>query len=99
MNQIRIKILLPAILVFLFSTFGHSQSIQFGITGGITTFYKPEFFTKNISKHGLGLKWGSQIGIKAKYTFSTLPLKLTGIFSYVKSKRKGTTNIISPPWS
>ncbi|MBL7093054.1 hypothetical protein ISS22_03670 [candidate division KSB1 bacterium] len=68
MNQKKIKILLPALFVLLFFTLGHSQSIQFGITGGYSNIQKPEFYTKKISDHGLGLNEGYYLGLP--YLFS-----------------------------
>jgi len=47
----------------------------------------------------LDFKWGMKQGIKIGYVFKNMPLKLSGFFNYTRLKGKGTTNMVTPPWS
>jgi hypothetical protein len=76
-----------------------SQPLQIGISSGFIHIQNPELFTKSISKDGLGFEWGTQFGIRLKYAFKDLPLKLTGRFDLNKLNGKGNARLIAPPWS
>lgn len=93
----KLKLMLCSMIIM--ASTGYSQSTWIGVSGGILHFQNPELFTKSISGEGLDFNWGVQLGIRAKYAFINIPLKLTGLFNYTKLKGKGSSFLIAPPMS
>jgi hypothetical protein len=96
-NVSKLKLMLCSMIIMASTCY--SQSAWIGASGGALRFKNPDLFTKSISGKGLDFDWGVQLGIRAKYAFKNIPVKLTGLFNYNNFKGKGSTNLIAPPWS
>lgn len=69
-------------MILLSSTFIFAQGLKLGLSGGISSFQAPDYYTEKISDGGLGLGSELHIGGKAKLSLPVLPLKIVGSVYY-----------------
>jgi hypothetical protein len=70
------------VLFTLLSGIGLAQSFSIGVGGGLSQVVGPDYYTKDVSKGGLGFSTEWNAGLTAKLGLPLLPIKPRAIFMY-----------------
>ncbi len=81
------KKVLSVLVIFLtISSISFGQSIKVGIGGGLSIVTGPKAFTEKISNDGLGFGAEIMAGLKGKFSFPLLPVKIIADVNYTLLK-------------
>lgn len=76
------KALSVLVILIIISTISVGQSIKVGIGGGLAVVTGPKFLTNDISKDGLGFGTEYMAGLKGKFSFPVLPVRIIADVNY-----------------
>ena len=73
-------VIIPFLILFVYTTISHAQLVKVGVGGGITQVLAPNYFTDEKGGYGYSTEWNA--GLIAKIDIPLIPITPRGYFFY-----------------